>query len=83
MQNGFSIRANMRTYSLNFRERNYPKFEGKYNVYISVYGQLSGQYLGDIEEPAAMNVTEADAPAILEGAENFVMNHRNTPVSIW
>lgn len=73
----------MRTYSIELRERNYPTFEGRYNAYVSVYGQLSGQYLGNIEEPIAMDVTEDNLPDILLNAESFIQLNKNCPVSIW
>lgn len=83
MKYGFSTRNNMRTYSLDFREQNYPKFEGLYNVYIAVYGQLSGEYLGSIERPLAMSQTEENASELLLNAEQFINDNRYTPVSIW
>ena len=83
MTNGFSLISNMRTYSIELRERNYPTFEGRYNAYVSVYGQLSGQYLGNIEEPIAMDVTEDNLPDILLNAENFIQSNKYCPVSIW
>jgi len=83
MQHGFSIIATMRTYSIELRERNYPKFEGRYNAYVSCYGQLSGQYLGNIEEPIKMNVTESDIPDLLLSAESFIKEKSHTPVSVW
>lgn len=61
----FCLLHNMRRYSVNLRERDYPTFEGRYNAYISVYGQLSDKYLGDIEYPIAMDVTPDDIPFIL------------------
>ncbi len=80
---GFSLRSNMRTYSIELRERNYPTFEGKYNAYVSCYGQLSGQYLGNIEKPIEMDIDENNVPEILLKAENWIMDNRNVPVSIW
>ena len=79
----FSLLNNGRTYGIELRERNYPKFEGKYNAYISVYGQLSGQYMGCIEEPLKTDITEAESIDLLNEAEKFIYNNRHTPVSIW
>lgn len=83
MQNSFSLLSNYRTYSIELRERNYPTFEGKYNAYVSCYGQLSGQYLGNIELPIATNVTDQDIPQILLNAESFILENKYVPVSIW
>lgn len=80
---GFSLLSNMRTYSIELRERNYPKFEGRYNAYVSCYGQLSGQYLGNIEEPLKYDVDQSDIPDLLLNAENFISNNKYVPVSIW
>ena len=79
----FSTISNMRTYGVELRERNYPTFEGKYNAYISVYGQLSGEYLGNIETPLRMDVSAEDVPELLETAEAFIFENKYTPVSIW
>lgn len=73
----------MRTYSIELRERNYPKFDGRYNAYVSVYGQLSGQFMGNIEEPIQMDITEDNVPEILERAESFIQDNKYVPVSIW
>lgn len=83
MLNAFSILKNSRTYSIELRERNYPKFEGRYNAYVSIYGQLSGQYLGNIETPLKMDISPEDMPELLEIAENFIFENRYTPVSKW
>ena len=83
MQNSFSILSNMRTYSIELRERNYPTFEGRYNAYISCYGQLSGDYLGNIEAPIKLDVDYSDIPELLNNAESFIMVNRHVPVSIW
>lgn len=83
MNNAFSLLSNMRTYSIELRERNYPAFEGRYNAYISCYGQLSGCYLGNIEEPLKMDVCEDDLPELLLNAESFIQSHKHVPVSIW
>lgn len=73
----------MRTYSIELRERNYPKFEGRYNAYVSVWGQLSGDYLGNIEKPLKMDVSKEDIPALLLNAEQFIWDNKYCPVSIW
>lgn len=83
MQYGFSLLSNMRTYSIELRQRNYPTFEGRYNAYISCYGQLSGQYLGNIEHPIKLDVIESDVPELLINAGQFILDNRNVPVSIW
>jgi hypothetical protein len=83
MKNAFSILKNNRTYSIELRERNYPKFEGRYNAYVSTYGQLSGEYLGNIETPLKMDITPEDMPELLAMAENFIFENRYTPVSKW
>lgn len=80
---GFSIIKTMRTYSIELRERNYPTFTGRYNAYISVWGQLSGDYLGNIEEPLKMDITENEVPELLLNAEQFIEDHRYCRVSIW
>lgn len=73
---GFSNIATMRTYSVELRERNYPKFEGRYNAYINVYGQLSGEYMGMIEEPLAMDLIPENVSDILNNTDlkKFVHN---------
>jgi hypothetical protein len=72
-----------RTYGIELRERNYPKFEGKYNAYISVYGQLSGQFLGLIETPIKTDITEEEAPELLNIAEQFIIDHKFCTPTIW
>lgn len=72
----------MRTFTVELRERNYPKFEGRYNAYVGVYGQLSGEYLGAIEQPLAMDIDESNVSDLLLTAEKFVQSNNN-PVSIW
>lgn len=81
-QYSFSIIESMRTYSIHARARNYPAFEGKYNLYVSVYGQLSGAYLGDIEEPLKMDCKEEEIGEVLNNTDlnTFVKNQR---FSIW
>lgn len=78
----FSVLRNMRTYAIEFRERNYPKFNGRYNVYVSVYGQLTGHYIGTIEEPLKMDVDSSeDVNNLIESANDLIrLNYR---VSIW
>lgn len=80
---GFSLRKNSRTYGIYLRERNWPAFQGYYNVYVSVYGQLSGEFMGWIEEPLLMDVT-ANAiysPFLLSLAEQHIAKgYKN---SIW
>lgn len=73
----------MRTYSVELRERNYPTFEGRYNAYVSVYGQLSGQYLGNIDTPLKMDVCPDDVPELITAAEEFIMSNPNHQVAIW
>lgn len=82
MTYGFSLLSNMRTYSIELRERNYPTFEGRYNAYVGVYGQLSGDFLGLIEKPLKMDVTHNDLPELMLSAETFIKGN-NHPVSIW
>lgn len=79
----FSIVATMRTYSIELRERNYPTFEGKYNAYLGVWGQLSGDYLGCIEQPIKMDITENEVSELLLNGEQFVKDHAHCKVSIW
>ena len=75
----FSIIANMRTYCLEFRERNYPAFEGFYNVYVCVFGQLSGDYIGTIETPLAMNVDSSiDTNKLIESANELIYSNHKT-----
>lgn len=59
----------MRTYSIELRERNYPTFSGKYNAYIAVFGQLSGDYLGAIETPIATDILENKVPELLNNTD--------------
>lgn len=80
---GFSLVANMRTYAVELRERNYPAFTGRYNAYIAVYGQLSGEYLGSVEMPLKMDIDENEVPALLESAEEFIWDNKHCPVSVW
>ncbi len=82
MKYSFSILANCRTYAIELRERNYPTFEGRYNAYVSVYGQLSGQYLGAIPYSIASDITENEVPEILLNADKFVMQS-NCRAEIW
>ncbi len=77
----FSLLSNGRTYGIELRERNYPTFEGKYNAYIAVYGELSGDYLGSIETPVKMNVTPCEIDNLINVAEPFIYSHGR--VSIW
>ena len=79
----FSLLSNGKTYGIELKERNYPKFEGKYNAYISVYGQLSGEYIGCFEEPLKMDITEDESINLLNEAEKFILNNRYRPVWIW
>ena len=78
-----TLLSNYRTYGIELRERNYPQFEGKYNDYISVYGQLSGQYMGCIEEHFKINITENQAPEFTKDIEQFIQDNKYRPVSIW
>jgi hypothetical protein len=73
----------MRTYSIELRERNYPVFTGKFNAYIAVYGQLSGEFLGLVEKPLKMDVAESEMPALLESAEAFIWDNKHCPYSKW
>jgi hypothetical protein len=78
----FSIVSNYRTYQIQLRERNYPKFEGRYNAYVNVFGQLSGDYLGTIEQPLKMDVT-ADCltdTALIKDAEKLIFSGHNTSI---
>jgi hypothetical protein len=79
----FSIVNTARTFGLELRERNYPIFEGRYNAYISVYGQLSGDYIGNIETPLRMDVSIDELPQLLLEAEQFVTEGKNHRVSVW
>jgi hypothetical protein len=79
---GLSILKNHRTFSIELRERNYPTFEGKYNAYVAVWGQLSGQYLGAIDTPIKSDITEDEAPQLLNELEAFISSHNVIPV-IW
>ena len=79
----FSIVNTARTFGLELRERNYPTFEGRYNAYISVYGQLSGDYMGNIETPLRMDVSIDELPQLLSEAEQFVTEGKNHRVSVW
>ena len=83
MTTKFSTLNNKRTYGIELRERNYPSFEGKYNAYVSVYGQLSGQYLGNFETPLKTDITPEELPQLLEMAENFIFQNRFSFVSKW
>lgn len=77
----FSTVYNYRTYGIELRERTYPKFEGKYNAYVMVFGQLSGDYLGSIEQPLKMDITEDEIFNLIPEAEQLVKaGHK---VSIW
>jgi len=83
METKFSIISNFRTYGIELRERNYPAFEGRYNAYVSCYGQLSGQYLGAIPEPVKMDIGEdQDATELIAAAEKLIMSGIYSPV-IW
>jgi hypothetical protein len=79
----FSTVYNSRTYGIELRERNYPTFEGRYNAYVSVYGQLSGDYLGNIEKPLKMDISKDDlfAPELINEAMELIKSGHN--VSIW
>lgn len=83
MMYGFSIVSTMRTYYIELRERNYPTFNGKYNAYMAVFGQLSGDYLGLIETPIKQDITENDVPKLLLKGEQFVKDHAYCKVSVW
>lgn len=82
MEIKFSILSNMRTYGIELRERNYPTFEGKYNAYVACYGQLSGNYLGCIDIPLAMDINESDAANLIADAEKLIFTS-NRPAAIW
>jgi hypothetical protein len=79
----FSVVSTKRTYQIELRERNYPKFECKFNAYIAVFGQLSGDYMGSIEKPIATDITEDSVPGLLLTADKFIEDNRYYPVSIW
>lgn len=79
---GFSIIATGRTYQIELRERSYAN-DGKCNAYLAVYGQLSGDYMGCIEEPIKFEITENEVPELLLDAEDFVFRHKHCRVSIW
>lgn len=78
----FSLLSNYRTYGIELRERNYPRFEGRYNAYMAIYGQLSETYLGTIESPMAMDITPDDLPQLLEDAEIYIRGN-TAAFSIW
>lgn len=80
MTTKFSLLSNYRTYGIELRERNYPTFEGRYNAYISVYGQLTGDYLGNIETPIAMDVTPENVQDLISKAEPFIYSHSRVSV---
>lgn len=79
----FSLLRNMRTYSIELRERNYPTFEGRYNAYVGVYGQLSGEYMGCIDDCLKMDVAENEAPILANNAEDFINSHKYSSPVIW
>ncbi len=83
MKYGFSIVNTMRTYSIELRERNYPVFAGRYNAYMAVYGPLSGEYMGLIETPIKLDITENDVPELLLNGEKFVKDNACCKVSVW
>lgn len=83
MLNSFSIVSTRRTYSIDLFERNYPSFQGRYDAYIAVYGQLSGDFVGWFGTPLKMDVTKNDMPELLRMAERFVKDHAYSKVSIW
>lgn len=72
MEIKFSIHRTARTFGIELRERSYPKFEGKYNAYVAVYGQLTGDYLGSIPEPLAMDIAEDEAINLIPAAEALI-----------
>ena len=72
-----------KTYGIELRPRNYPKFLGRYNAYLSIYGQLTGQYLGCIEIPMQTDITEAEAPELSNIAEQFIKDHKYFTPKIW
>lgn len=59
-------------YGIELRERNYPTFEGRYNAYIQVFGSLSNQFLGLIEEPLKFDVTPDEVPELQNMIEDFL-----------
>lgn len=76
----FSSLKNMRTYSIELKECNYPKFDGKYNIYIGVFGQLTGEFLHNIDSlPIASKITKQQAidlqNILIEKAENVIFTH--------
>lgn len=76
----FCSLENHRTYSIELKECNYPTFEGKHNVYIGVFGQLTGEYLHNIDSlPLASKVTIEQATemqtALIEKAINVIFTH--------
>lgn len=56
----FSVLSTARHFSLEFKPRTYPKFDGLFNVYCCVYGQLTDNYIGTIPQPVKMAVTGCD-----------------------
>lgn len=76
-----TVLSNSRTYGIELRERNYPTFEGRYNAYVEVYGQLTGDFIGLIEEPLKMDVVPSDLPELANMLGDFVSVPHN--VSNW
>lgn len=72
----FSTVYNYRTYDIELRERNYPSFEGRYNAYVGVYGQLSGEYMGNIEQPLKMDIEHDELfnPELINAAMQLIQS---------
>jgi len=79
----FSLLCNYRTYGIELRERNYPTFEGRYNAYVACYGQLSGDYLGCLPTPLAMDVTPDEAPDLAIMAAEYITLFGHSKPMIW
>ena len=78
----FSVITLMRTYSLEFRPQDYPTFKGLYNVYIAVYGLLSGEYLGSISEPLKIGFKPGDNTSeLIESANKLIES--GYKIEIW
>jgi hypothetical protein len=69
-------------YGIELHERNYPKFEGRYNAYITVYGELSEQYIGKIEEPLKLDVCKDEIYNLANLIPDFIANN-NYKISNW
>jgi len=76
----FCSLENYRTYSIELKERDYPFFDGTHNVYIGVFGQLTGEFLHTIDSlPIASKLTIEQAADmqtnLIEKATNVIFTH--------